>query len=88
MLKVKMLLTIYFDKGRLEYVCDRLGDASAVVTRFTDSVFKATLIADHVITSTGFYEIYYTDIENGQAKVIIDPDFIQEIYFSAKAVYC
>lgn len=83
-----MLLTIYFDKERLEYICDRLGEASAVVTRFTNSAFKATLIADHVITSSGYYEIYYSDIENGQSKVIIEPDYVQEISFTAKAVYC
>lgn len=88
MLKVKMLLTIYFDKENLEYMCDRLGEASAVVTRFTKDAFKASLIADHVITSSGYYEIYYTDIEKGQAKVILDPEYVQEISFSGKAVYC
>ena len=88
MLKVKMFITIYFDKEHLEYMCDRLGEASAVVTRFTKEAFKATLIADHVITSSGYYEIYYTDIEKGQSKIILDPEYVQEISFSGKAVYC
>lgn len=88
MLKVKMLLTIYFDKEHLEYICDRLGEASAVVTRFTKEAFKATLIADHVITSSGYYEIYYSDIEKGQSKVVLDPEYVQEVSFTAKAVYC
>ena len=88
MLKVKMILVIYFDKENLEYMCDRLGEASAVVTRFTKEIFKATLIADHVITSSGYYEIYYTDIEKGQAKVILDSEYVQEISFHGKAVYC
>lgn len=88
MLKVKMFITIYFDKEHLEYMCDMLGEASAVVTRFTKEAFKATLIADHVITSSGYYEIYHTDIEKGQTKVILDPEYVQEISFSGKAVYC
>ena len=88
MLKVKIFLTIYFDKERLEYMCDRLGDASAVVNRFNESSFKATLIADHVITSGDYYEIYYTDVERGCSKIVIDPDYVQEASFSAETVNC
>lgn len=81
-MKVKLLLNIYFDKEHLEYICDRLGDASAVVKRFTKEAFKATLLVDYVITASGYYEIYYTDIEIGQSKVVIDPEYVNEISFA------